>query len=587
MNEIEEIKNRLDIVEVIGSYIQLKPAGRNFKAFSPFHQEKNPSFMVSPEKNIWHDFSIDEGGDIFTFVMKMEGITFREALEMLAKKAGVTLKRLSANQQKNQSRKAKLYEINSLATKYFQASLAKNKKALKYLIQDRGLQTSTIKKYQLGYAPDSWRALSDFLTKKGFLKSDLKLAGLVGEKAGKIFDIFRGRIIFPIFDFQGRVVGYSARILNDNQLVAKYITTPQSPIYNKSAVIYGLFQAREAIRSLDEVVVVEGNMDVVGLANYGQENVVAISGTALTSKQLATLGHLTKNIKISFDNDEAGIAATLRAIELGSELGIKLMIIDLKDAKDPDELIKKNQRKWQKIVQAACYAPDYLFNLADQKFDKSSALGKKSYSDFLSKVINSLSDEVEKDHYIKILAEKLSVSYQSVRQKLKTIKMKQNLVQGGKIIDDKKPDVVKEKSSRQRVEENLLKILLAFDFTRSVLEEIKLSEISSDSKDIFEILINNRAINLENLSKKLPKKQNYVKILALKGEEEYQKLSKSDLNLEAYALTRRLKRLNLEAKKQKLSQKLVEAERKKDKALARQLLQKYQNLINKMREEDA
>ncbi|MDP4038844.1 MAG: DNA primase [bacterium] len=580
MNETEEIKNRLDIVEVIGSYIQLKQAGRNFKAFSPFHQEKNPSFMVSPEKNIWHDFSTDEGGDIFTFVMKIEGISFPEALEMLAKKAGVTLKKRTPQQQKIQSKKTKLYEANELSTKYFQASLAKNRKALKYLVKERGLKTQTIKKYQLGYAPNAWEALSKFLIKKGFDGSDLKLAGLIGQKdRTKIFDIFRGRIIFPIFDTQGRVVGYSGRILDEDTKAAKYLNTPQTPIYNKSSVIYGLYQAKDAIREKDEVIAVEGNMDVIGLANSGQENVVAISGTALTRQQLLGLSRLTKNIKVCFDSDEAGIKATQRAIELASELVVKLMVISFKDAKDPDELIKKDKKSWDKAVKSAKYAPDYLFDLADEKFDKKSAVGKKNYSDFLLDVINSLSDEVERDHYIKLLSEKLSVSYDSVRQKLKGAKTKQNVIQNSNT-NEKEQKISEKKSKNQLIEENLLEILLAFDFTRSTLDGVDLNDITEENREAFNLLAKNPEANLETFAKQLKNKQNYVKILALKGEQEYSDLPKQDLSLEAHAQMRQLHHLNLETKKKELSEEIAKAEESGNKALAKKLLAKYQELIN-------
>ncbi len=353
MNDVEEVKNRLDIVEVVGSYVPLKQAGRNHKGLSPFKTEKTPSFMVSAEKGIWHDFSTGKGGDVISFVMLMEGLEFRDALEMLAKRAGVQLRPRSKQASANQSKKARLYEAVELAMRYYHYCLGRNKSAFSYFSQKRSLKPATIKQFKLGYSPDGWDNLKNFLVKKGFTQLEIKEAGLVTNKTGSksYYDVFRGRVMFPVFDGQNRAIGFTARILGD-QKAAKYINSPQNLIYDKSTAIYGYAQAKESIRLQEKAVIVEGNMDVLALHDAGFQNVVACSGTALTTQQLKTLSYLTPNIYLCFDNDEAGFNATLRAIEVAAGLDIRLFVISLPDVKDPGELtnIKTDWPKAEKLL---------------------------------------------------------------------------------------------------------------------------------------------------------------------------------------------------------------------------------------------
>lgn len=341
MTDVEQVKERLDVAEVISGYIPLKQAGRNLKAPCPFHQEKTASFMVSPDKGIWHCFGCGEGGDIIKFVMKYDGLEFRPALELLARKAGIELKGGGGDPKANKERE-RLTSALKWTVKYYQASLVKNPAALAYATKTRKLTKQTIQDFQIGYAPDDWNALSHFLVKKDFTAAELKKAGLVGQKAGRtsIYDLYRGRLMFPICDAQGSPVGFTGRVLEDEQL-PKYLNTPQTPLYDKSRAIFGLHLAKDAVREHDEVVLVEGNMDVVASHQAGVKQVVAASGTALTVDQLKALGRLTKNIKICFDADAAGLRATERVIELSQNLGINLAMVRLAGAKDPDELIQK------------------------------------------------------------------------------------------------------------------------------------------------------------------------------------------------------------------------------------------------------
>ena len=578
MDEVAEIKQKLDIVDVIGGYIQLKPAGRNLKALSPFHDEKTPSFMVSPDKGIWHDFSTDEGGDIFTFVMRMEGVSFPEALEILAKRAGVTLKPRGGGQRG--PAKAPLYEIMELAVKYYHLSLSRNKDALSYLRNDRGLSAQAIKDFQLGYAPQSWDALTGFLRKKGYSYEQMVQAGVAAQKQGKssAYDLFRARVLFPIFDSQGRPVGFSGRVLPGDDGGAKYINTPQTPIYNKSTAIYGLMQAKEAIRSSDEVVIVEGNMDVVALHDAGFEQVVACSGTALTSEQLKVLSRLTKNIKICFDQDVAGVKAAQRAIELAQGIEIKLEVVTFNDAKDPDELIHKDKTLWTNAVQEARYAVDYLFDYAKQTFGTSSASAKKQMSSFLSATIRKLEDTVEQDHYIKRLSEELGVSEDSVRRKLDSA---EEVVPVPRKAAEQAPrPEVRAISKQEKTEQNLLKLMFAYPAARIAVGDVVLDQVSEESRPFFEVLQKHPKSKLESLAKHLRERENDVKILALKGEEEYSGLTEHDIGLEAYTQVHRLQKLNRELNKRRLAKQIAEAEAAGDREGVKNLLADYQALLN-------
>ncbi len=579
MNEVEEIKSRLDIAEVIGGYIQLKPAGRNFKALSPFKQERTPSFIVSPEKNIWHDFSTGEGGDVFSFVMKMEGVSFSEALEMLARRAGVELTR-SRTRGPSADTRQKLYDAVEAAVKYYHLSLSKNKTALEYLKKERNLTPATIKAFRLGYAPDNWDSLTNFLVKKGFTMEQLKSAGLSAQKTGKSggYDIFRGRIMFPIYDSQSRPIGFSGRVLNADAESAKYINTANTPIYNKSTAIYGLAQAKEAIRNSSEAILVEGNMDVVMLHQVGTKNVVAVSGTALTSQQLKSLSHLADTIFITFDSDEAGERATKKAVELAAEVGANVKVIRLPAGKDPDELVKNQPEEFTKLKSKALSGLDYLFDYALRNFSASSAAGKKQISNFVLPAMNLLRDSIEQDHYVKRLAQSLDVSEDSVRQKLRN---QSNSTNTGLVAADneQEPEVLLPTKNKQ-LEEALLELTLAFADTREALADLDLSAISTENRAIIEKLVKKFDISLNELSKALPKQENHVKILALRGEEAYSAVSEHDRRLEAYTQVHQLRELHIKQARLNLTRELAEAERNGDIKKRDTLLANIQATLN-------
>lgn len=421
---LQEIKDRLNIADVISGYIQTKKAGVNFKAVCPFHSEKTPSLVISPQKQIWHCFGCGEGGDIFGFVMKYENLEFKEALKLLADKAGVRLPEYKPQDPKVQSEKELLLRINNFAARFYHEILVADKRgsgALRYLEQ-RGLTRKTIEQWQIGFAPDDFHVLEKALQKKKVNILDMVKAGVSAKnERGQVYDRFRGRITFPIFNYTGEVVGFSARILHDDGKSAKYVNSPETVIYNKSKLLFGLNFAKNEIRKKDEVIIVEGQMDCITPHQHGITNVVASSGTALTMEQLQLLGRLTKNLKFCFDGDAAGMHAARRAIELYLGQDFTIKIVDLGGAKDPDELLKENPQKFVERIEAAKLFLDYYIDKSFESFNGASVEQKKNIAKDLLPLVKYLTDPLEQDHYLHLLADKFSTSPEVLRQALRKI----------------------------------------------------------------------------------------------------------------------------------------------------------------------
>ncbi len=586
MDEVTEVKSKLEITEVVGQYLPLKQAGRNLKAPCPFHQEKSASFMVSPERGIYHCFGCGEGGDIFSFVMKMEGLEFREALEKLARQAGVELKARKGESAELNRRRARMLEAHELAVKYFQASLMQNPKALEYVTKARKLKRETVKDFQIGYAPESWNALTDFLTKKGFTFQELLEAGLAGQKQGRstIYDLFRGRVMFTICDRDGRPIGFTGRVLDD--ALPKYLNTPQTPLYDKSSAIFGLHLAREAIRTANEVVLVEGNMDVIASHQAGVKQVVAASGTALTMEQLRALSKITKNIKLAFDADRAGVAATERAIELGQKLGLTLRMVQTPGAKDPDELIQQDVNAWITAIADAKYIVDYLFEIFERDYDLTTAVGKRQYTDRLAANLQRLGDAVERDHYVKLLAKKLDIDEAAIKEKV----LNQAITPGGSPALDHTAGAVQARakiqstgkpSGRVQLEESVLAMALMYPLTRLSLEDLEVRDFGSvERRAIFEALRKAKNELGAAIALALTELTDYVNILLLRGEQEFADVAPADRSFEAFGLARRLQIASNKDIKEGLNKQLREAEEKGDVQLVSSLLKEYQLLLD-------
>lgn len=411
---VQDIKDKLDIVEVVGSYIQLKRAGVNWKANCPFHNEKSPSFNVNPARQIWHCFGCNEGGDMFTFVQKYEHLEFPEALKVLADKAGVTLpervKGNSAEEARQREVRERVYRVNSFAAKFYNQILCSKAgaKALEYL-ERRGLTKETINLWQIGYAPDDYQLLENSLIAKGARTQDLVLAGVSGQSARGTYDRFRGRITFPIVDFAGQVVGFSARILEDLNL-AKYINSPESPVYSKSRVLFGLYQARVAIRTQDYVVVVEGQMDCIKAHQAGFLNTVATSGTAMTPEQLKLISRFTKNITLCFDSDEAGQRAAKKAGMLALSQGFAVKYLRVAGGKDPDELISQGPELWKEALKGSVWFVEHYVQVAEQSYASRSIEQQKYVTSEVLPLIALLDDPLEQDRYVQMLVERFGFS---------------------------------------------------------------------------------------------------------------------------------------------------------------------------------
>lgn len=418
MDAVDEVKSRLNIEDVVSEYVQLKRAGRNWKGLSPFSEERTPSFMVSPEKQIWHDFSSGKGGNVFSFIMEVEGLTFKEALELLARKAGVDLEQYRTTKSRGGPNKERLYELLEAATKFYQVQFSKHHEALEYVLKKRQFTKETALAWRLGYSPNSGDALVKYLKGKGFSDAEMKQAGVTAQRYRGVGDMFRGRVMIPLCDQQGRVIGFTARLLRDDPNAPKYINTPQTPLYDKSRHIFGLHLAKEAIRKGGYVVVAEGNLDVIASHQVGIRQVVATAGTALTEQHLQGLSRFTGDIRLSFDADKAGLNATERAIPIASKVKVSLSIITIPSGKDPDELIKQDVAAWQRVIESPQYAVDWLIARYQTLLDMTTGAGKRQFSDVILQVVKELQDPVEQDHYVTELAHKIGVSPDALRTKL-------------------------------------------------------------------------------------------------------------------------------------------------------------------------
>ena len=423
MSVIDEIKQRLDIVDVVSDYATLKKSGRNFKALCPFHTEKTPSFFVFPERQSWRCFgSCATGGDIFSFVMKKEGIDFGQALRLLAERAGVTL--VSKQREKAEEKEwERLYQANEAAALFYHHLLLNTKDAqiARSHLEQRGVFPETVESFQLGFSPNSWDALLRHLVKRGYGENELLAAGLIIEKeGGGRRDLFRNRLMFPIRNDQGRIVGFGGRALDDT--VPKYLNSPQTAIFDKSGILYGIDRAQGVIREQGLAIIVEGYMDAIAAHQSGIANVVASMGTSLTEKQVRLVKRLTRNLTLALDADAAGEEATLRGLEIArqafsekltsltdwlggsSKLKASLKIILLPRGKDPDEVIRESPENWQRLVAEASPLADYLFQAVTSKLDLSREEDKAFAAEQLLPLISEMEDDVERELYLKRLA---------------------------------------------------------------------------------------------------------------------------------------------------------------------------------------
>jgi len=497
-SQIEEIKNKLNILDVVGNYVKLTKTGVNYRGICPFHAEKGPSFFVTPSRQMFKCFGCGKGGDVFEFIKEIEGVEFGDALRILAQKAGVQLKRENIQLKTERQR---LYEICNLSCSFFEKQLESSewgKKAKDYLLK-RGITQESIKKWRLGYSPETWQGLSDFLVSRAYNRDEIVKAGLAvkSEKGHDSYDRFRGRIIFPIFDLNGQPIGFGARIFKDadSKETAKYLNSPQTLLYDKSNVLYGINFAKVGIRKGNQCVLTEGYTDAIMCHQAGFENTVAVSGTALTSRHLNLLKRYTENLLLAFDMDMAGDNATKRGIDLAESSGFNLKVVHRYDnAKDPAEIILENPENWKSSMEKARTIMDYYFDSAFLKFSDESgkilAENKKAIGRIILPAIKRLQNRIEQSHWVTKLAEKLGVKEEAVLEELKSTKLENAHAESPVVSFSVDPQsLMRGPVGRQKLlEEKIISLALNNKECLNLIEEGQYCFFCDNTKNLIEIL---------------------------------------------------------------------------------------------------
>ncbi len=562
-NTIEEIKSRLDLIDIVKEYVELEKVGSNYRALCPFHSENTPSFFVSPSRQTWRCFGgCNEGGDIFEFVMRIEGIEFYEALKVLAKKAGVEIQKRDSQKA---AKKDRFYDMYELATKFFQKQLRsskKGKKAEKYLLE-RGISSESIDKWRLGYSPDSWQALSEFLISKGYKREEIIESGLATEKDGHSYDRFRGRIIFPIANSASKVIAFGGRIFGDSEDTAKYLNSPQTLLYDKSKVLYGLDKAKVEIRRKDRVIMVEGYTDVIMSHQAGYENVVSTSGTALTERQLDLLSRYTRNLHTAFDMDSAGSSATKKGIEMARKMDFDIRVISLPEEKDPADLITKNVDKWKEAVEESIGIMEFYFENAFRDKDPEDPKQKKEIAAELLPVIARIPNRIERSHWAKRLADDLEVDEKAVVEQLEKLKKTGKKKKEPVKKEEKK---IKNKKERTEILEERIISLVAKEPERSKLVDKDL--LSEEGKKLFESLKENKS------DEKVKEKLDYLALRPERGVEDPEK--------EISDCLKQLKREKIKKEFVDIHKKIKKAEKDKDKKLLKKLTEEAYKISKRL-----
>lgn len=558
---IDEIKNRLDIVELVGSYVKLQKAGANWRALCPFHSEKSPSFFVSPSRQIWHCFGCSSGGNAFAFVMKVENVEFGDALRILAQKAGVELKKES---KELRTKRQRLYEICELAARFFEKQLEESKigKSVKEYLWQRGISKESIKKWRIGYSPDRWQGLSDFLVGKGYKREEVLSTGLSAKnEQGSFYDRFRGRIIFPVFDLNSQVIGFGGRVFGEKskEEIAKYVNTPNTLLYDKSRVLYGLHAAKMDIRKKQQCILVEGYTDAILVSQSGFQNVVATSGTALTPYQLRILKRYSENILTAFDMDLAGDSATKRGLTLAQAMGFNIKVVLLPVGSDPADVASKNPSVLTELIGKARSILDFYFETTFAEKDSKAPEGKKEIAKILLPVIKRIPNNIERAFWVQELARGLKVKEEDVVEELKKIRPEEIYVAQAE------PQVSNvggmPRPRRELLEEWLLALTLKFpNYVSSVGD--KGQTILSDLK--------NKAANNETFF-------NYILLKA-----EVEEIEEKEVLGEIQFCLQEIQSLEIKSRLEQISQEIKKAEREQNFQKVEELTRNFNRLTKEI-----
>jgi DNA primase len=507
---VGKIKERLSIVDVVSSYLTVEKAGKNYKAKCPFHNEKTPSFFISPERGSYYCFGCSAKGDIFSFVEHFEGTDFLGALKILAERAGVEL---TAYKSKEKDKTDIYHEIMEEATTFFEKKFANNPEARSYLL-NRGLNDSSIKNFRIGYAPESWNEAMDYLTKKGYKKEDIEIVGLIKKKDSRYYDRFRGRIMFPINDTSGRVIAFSGRIFkkidsNSGIEEAKYLNSPDTPLFNKSNILFGLDKAKSAIRSRDYSIVVEGQMDLILSHQAGFTNTVAVSGTAFTDStidneakinNLGLVRRLSSNIIFAFDGDDAGIRAAGRSAMIALSLDMQVKVAVFPKGKDPADIISEDYKKWEEIIKNKTDIISFhLDKICESTKDKEGR--RKTIVGKIFPFLIMIGSSIKKSNYIKEIAEKTNISESAITEDYKKYEKNQNLNNNQR--EEKQVDIKSTNSHRDSLEKKLFGILFwkgENDEQATTIEAFRQSFEENIGSEIFKKMLDKYEPNQHNLS---------------------------------------------------------------------------------------
>lgn len=519
-NNVEKIKDRLNIVDVIGAYLKLEKAGANFKARCPFHNEKTPSFFVSPDRGTYKCFGCGAGGDIFTFVEQFEGVDFMGALKILAEKAGIELEKENP---KLKNERKRLYEIMEEATTFFEKKLSLNEKIKQYL-KKRGVEEDTIIKFRLGFAEDGWNYLYDYLKEKGFTDDEMDKVGLIKKKERGFYDRFRNRIIFPIFDNSNRVVAFSGRLYEGGEKLsqktyeqAKYLNSPETVLFNKSKILYGYNFAKNDVRQRGFAVLVEGQMDIIMSHQAGFTNTVATSGTALTKEHLSLLNRLSNKVVMAFDGDDAGLRAANKGARLALGMEMEVKLVEIPESLDPADIILKDKLAWVKAMKNTVHIIIFNLNVLLKKETNKRRLGIEIKKIVLP-LISELKSNIEQDYFISLIEEKTQISKDIIWEDMKNLdngeflenNIKEIIVSGDKKRNTKKQLAMREISGILHWQEGLKEPLINVERRKEIFKNIvgdvffeKIETLPESIKNEIIFEAENLYIDKENLRKNL------------------------------------------------------------------------------------
>lgn len=547
--DIEEVRERSNLVEVISEYVTLKKAGRTFKGLCPFHQEKTPSFVVDPQKQLYHCFGCGVGGNVYTFIMKMDNVDFPEAVQSLAKRCGYNLRfEQSKGAKQRVSRNTRLYQANEQAANFYHRFLKENKEAqnARHYLAKRGYDKEIVDHFQVGLAPAAWDGLFKFLSKQGFKAAELETAGLVLRSgSGSYYDRFRGRIIFPIFDLKGGVVGFGGRVLGDE--LPKYLNSPETPIYHKSSVLYNFNFAKDEINKAGCVLVVEGYTDVLSMVKYGIANVVASLGTAFTSSHVHLLARFTNQIKLLFDADSAGKAAAERGLELLGEAKVDISVVSLPQGKDPaDFLSLEGKDKLIAYLDKATPLIDFCLKQVTSKYNLADSQGRVKASYEALPIVAALPSAIAQEDYLKKLASILNTSADALLIELKKAKQSSKQKYYSKE-ESRVPKTLTRRDVQTSAERELIKLILLHPQVRKkaydMLEPAYFT--NSECKELFLVLKTylkeNETLEVADFVSNISNQelQSVLSELALEG------ILAEDKNKYFEEITRRLKEFNI------------------------------------------